>query len=159
MGLDEDLRKSLKEFNKPETQVFTATVTKINEAKKTVDVVDVDGLDFFDVRLSAAEDDTKSVLLIPKVGSSVLVAMIGNTVNALFVAMTNEVEKITGEIDDTKFKIDRSGYQVIKGSQNLKVVLNDLIDEVNKIIVVNGTSINVAAMNAIKQRLNTILIE
>ena len=159
MGIDEALNKSLQEFGKKDAQVFTATVTKINEDEKTVDVEDVDGLAFFDVRLAAAEDAKKSVLIIPKVGSTVLVAMIGNDMNALFVAMTNEVEKITGEIESTKFKADASGYQITRDNESLKTVLNDWIIEVSKIIVVNGTSINVPAMNAIKQRLNKILIE
>ena len=43
-----------------------------------------------------------------------------------------------------------------RADENLKDVLNDLIDEVNKIKVVYGNSINVPEMLEIKNRLNTI---
>jgi len=174
-GVDQDLKKGLKALGKQEAIVFTATVLEVNQDKKTVTVKDVDELEYYDVRLAAAEDDKKSVLTIPKVNSSVLVCQIGNDLNTLFVVQTNEVENIIGVISDTKFEINdagfkgeigdskfeitTAGYKIDKGSENLKTVFNDMVDELNKIIVVNGTTINVAAMTIIKQRLNTILIE
>lgn len=158
-GIDKQLKDALKGLGKMEATVFSATVTKVNEADKTIEIEDVDGLDYYDVRLAAAEDEKKSVLIIPKVGSSVLVTMIGSDLNTLFVSKVNEVEKIVGQIDKVNFKVDASGYQIKRENESLKTVLNDMIVELNKIIVVNGTTINVAAMNIIKQRLNTILIE
>lgn len=159
MSKDAELKKALKALGKTEASVFPATVVSVNEADKTVSVTDVDGLEFNDVRLAAAEDDKKSVMLIPKVNSSVLVAQIGNDLNTLFVAKVNEVEKVVGDIGTSSFLISESGYSVKRGNESLKTVLNDWITEVSKIIVVNGTTINVPAMNEIKQRLNNILIE
>lgn len=157
MSLDAAINKALGEFAKKEAQVFAATVTAVNEAKKTVSIKDVDDLEFFDVRLAAAEDDEKSILLIPKVGSSVLAAMIGNDINTLFVAKVNEVEKVVGAISTTEFEVDSSGYKINRDGENLKSVLNDFLDEVNKIRVIYGNTINVAAVTAIKGRLNKIL--
>lgn len=157
MSLDYQIQKALKQQRDRNATVFTATVTAVNEASKTITVKDIDGLEFFDVRLAAAEDAVKSLLIIPKVNSSVLVAMIGNDLNTLFVAKVNAVEKVVGEIENVSFEVDAAGYKIAKGDQDLKTVLNDYIDEVNKIIVIKGRSINVAATTAIKARLNQIL--
>ena len=54
-------------------------------------------------------------------------------------------------------KLNPSGLTVSNQNENLKQIMNDMIDELNKIIVVQGTSINVPAMEVIKQRLNTVL--
>lgn len=159
MSLDDQIRKALAEFKKTDALVFTATVKAVNETAKTITVTDVDDFEFNDVRLAAAEDDKKSVLVIPKLESTVLVTMIGNDQNTLFVSKVNEVESILGVIDKTEFKVNESGYQIIRDGESLKTVLNDYIDEVNKIKVIYGNTINVVNTTAIKQRLNKILIE
>lgn len=158
MGLDKDIQDAFKQFRKSDATVFSAQVTAVSETKKTVDVKDVEGFEFKDVRLAAAEDDKKSVIIIPKLNSSVLVCMIGDDLNTLFVTKTNEVEKVDGVIENVKFTIDPSGYKLTRNDENLKDILNDMIDELNKIKVIQGRTIDVAAMTAIKQRLNQVLI-
>ena len=159
MSLDQDLKKALNEFKKQNVLVFPATVTSVDEAAKTISCKDTDDFEYNDVRLAAAEDNKKSVLLIPKINSTVLIGLIGDQLNALFVVKINEAEKVIGTIETTNFKIDASGYQVKRGDESLKTVLNNLIDEINKIKVIYGNTINVIAVNEIKERLNNILIE
>lgn len=157
MSLDAALKRALKEMGKAGIVTFPAVVKSVNDLAKTISVIDIDELEYFNVRLAAAEDDKKSVVTFPKVNSTVLVSNIGNDENTLFVSKINEVDKIEGTIDTVNFKIDSTGYKVSKGDQNLKTILNDMIDELNKIKVIQGRSINVAAMTAIKNRLNTVL--
>ncbi len=49
------------------------------------------------------------------------------------------------------------GFKVERNGENLARILSDMIDELNKIVVVQGNTINVAAMTVIKQRLNNVL--
>lgn len=140
MSLDQKIKEALKRLNKLEALVFSATVTAFDEAKKTVTVKDVDGLEFFDVRLSAAEDAKNSLFIIPKVESSVLVAQIGNDLNTLFVIAINEVEKITGVFkaldvkDEADFDVKLSNGEMVLngGALGGLVKAKDLKQQVDK---------------------------
>ncbi len=157
MSLDADLKRALAEMGKAGIETFPAVVTSVNEDSKTITITDIDELEYENVRLAAAEDTKKSVVTFPKVNSTVLVTRIGNDDNTLFVSKVNEVDKIEGTIETVNFKVDSLGYKITKGDQNLLTILNDMIDELNKIKVIQGRTINVAAMTAIKNRLNTVL--
>jgi len=157
MSLESDLKKAFEEQGKKPNQTFTAIVTKVNN-NDTVDVKDITDFPYEEVRLKASVKELANKLVIyPKVGSYVLVSMIGNDENTLFISAIDEAEKITGIIDQTSFEVDQEGYNINRQNENLKQVLNDFIDEVNKILVVNGTTINVPAVEEIKLRLNKIL--
>jgi len=158
MGLDQELQKSLSVLVKKDAVIFPGEVKSVDEASGTIEIEDKSGFPYKDVRLKASIDGNENaVLVIPKTGSSVLVAQIGNTDDSLFVVSVSEVEKITGKIQDTGFEIDTNGYKIEKGNENLSLILSDMIDELNKIVVVQGNTINVGAMNQIKQRLNSVL--
>lgn len=158
MGLDESVKRALQEFKKADFQTFPATVTAVNLTEKTIEAIDVEGFEFFDVRLKASIDTSENfITVVPKIGSTILLTMVANDLNTLFVSMINEPEIIEGAIGTTTFKVSDEGYELNRGDENLKEVLNDYIDELNKIIVVNGTSINVTATTAIKTRLNQLL--
>lgn len=111
MGLDQDIQNSLNEFGKRPAQVFSAKVSGVNIEAKTITILDVDELEFTDVRLSASEDDKHSLMLVPKLQSTVLVAQIGDDLNTLFVVAINEVDCIVGKFktiaveDDAGFTI------------------------------------------------------
>lgn len=135
-------------------QTTWATVKSVKWDTKTMTATGLnDDLDYFDVLLGIGSQARK-----PKVGTKCLIGIIGNSANA-FLIEADELEEIYFKVNQSELTIKPDGMIVKKGGENLKVVLNDMIDEINKIIVINGTTINVAAMLAIKQRLNTILIE
>jgi hypothetical protein len=124
MGLDQDIQRGLKEFGKRDAMVFTATVTGVNVEAKTISILDIDELEFVDVRLSAAEDDANSLILVPKLNSTVLVAQIGNDLNTLVVVAVNEVELIKGKFktldvaDDAGFTINlTNGTMKLNGDE------------------------------------------
>lgn len=157
MGKDQELEKAFREFAFQEGQIFTATVTSVNREQKTIEALGADEMEYFDVRLTSAINSDPKVIQYPANGSTVLLGKIDNDDNTLFVCAISEVESIEGYIGQTEFLIDKKGYKVDANGENLKMVFNDMIDEINKIIVLYGTSINVGAMEGIKQRLNTIL--
>lgn len=135
-------------------QTVFATVKAVDWDKKTMTATGViDDLDYYDVLLGLGEIYTK-----PKVGSRVLIGLINNQGNNSFLIWSEETEEWAHKVGKAEIEMKNDGFVLEAQGESLKKVLNDFIDEVNKIIVVNGTTINVVAVTAIKQRLNKILI-
>ncbi|QAA81416.1 hypothetical protein EI546_06585 [Aequorivita sp. H23M31] len=135
-------------------QTAFAVVKEVDWGKKTMTATGVvDDLDYYDVLLGLGEIYTK-----PKTGSRCLIGMINNQGNNSFLIWSEEAEEWMHKVGDAEMEMKDDGFVVKAQGESLKKVLNDFIDEVNKIIVVNGTTINVPAVTAIKQRLNKILI-
>lgn len=135
-------------------QTVFATVKAVDWDKKTMTATGViDDLDYYDVLLGLGEIYTK-----PKVGSRVLIGLINNQGNNSFLIWSEETEEWAHKVGKAGMEMKNDGFVLEAQGESLKKVLNDFIDEVNKIIVVNGTTINVVAVTAIKQRLNKILI-
>lgn len=119
-------------------QLRWAIVDSVDWPNKSADVTVVaDELPIYNVELGLGGLDRQ-----PKKGSKCLVLLIEGSTTKGFLLAAEELE----------------GLQVTSQGESLKKVLNDFIDEVNKIIVVHGTTINQAAVTAIKKRLNKILI-
>ena len=134
-------------------QTSWAIVKSVDWEKKTMTATGlIDDLDNFDVLLGIGAEFRK-----PKVGTKCLIGIIGNSPNS-FLIEADELEEIFYKTGESEFTINDQGFIIKHADESIKAVLNDMIDEVNKIIVINGTTINVAAMEVIKQRLNTILI-
>lgn len=90
----EDLRKELKAFMKPLVSIFPAEVVSVNLDEYSIDVKPIEGAEILDVRLKAGIDEVKEGMVeIPKVGSFVLIALIGNDKNTAVVLKTSEVEE------------------------------------------------------------------
>lgn len=135
-------------------QTAWITVKEVDWDKKIMTATGlVDDLDYFNVLLGIGGDYKK-----PKVGSKCLIGIVSNSANA-FLITADEVEEIIFTSGESQLTIKKDGFIVKHANENLKSIFSDMIDEINKIIVVNGTSINVAAMTQIKQRLNSVLIE
>lgn len=165
------MEAALRAFRESEPITFTATVLSVDKDARTCEVEDADGLDYT-ARLSSAISEGDRVISHPVIKSSVLVSMIGDDIQTLYVSSVSEVESIEGTIGKTEFKIDKDGYKIDRDGENLNEVLTDLLeqfgklcDELNKVVVSVGVTPNVPAITAIKntavttigQRLNKIL--
>lgn len=174
MDKEEQIRKGLKRLAEVPEGVFIARVTSVNKTNDTISIINLDGLDFHDVRLKSAINSNKDVVSYPAINSDVLVVSIGNDDNTLYVIGLSEVESISGKIGWSEFDIDSSGFKISRQGENLKEVLNDqiaelgkLCDELSKVVVLPGfgTTVNIPAVTlvktnitqAIKKRLNGIL--
>lgn len=155
-ALDEFIRlqkQQGKSFVKP--QMNWAIVKSVDWEKKTMVATDlIDGLDYYDVLLGIGAIYQK-----PKVGAKCLLGVLGNKASATFLIEAENVEETIYTSDKTKFVIKESGFVIQQDNESLKSVLNDFFDEVNKIVVIYGNTINKGAVTAIKTRLNKILIE
>jgi hypothetical protein len=156
MGALEEFTRLLKAQGKAQVkpQMVWAKVKSVDWETKTMEATDfIDGLDYFDVLLGIG-----AVYQKPKVGSKCLLGILGNKAEATFLIAAESVIETLFIVDKTKFAIKEDGFIIQQNEESLKLVLNDFMDEVNKIVVIYGNTINTTKVTAIKQRLNSILI-
>jgi hypothetical protein len=91
----EKLREDLKEFCKAPIQVSPAKVIAVDQANYTVDVTFPTGFELPEVRLKTSVDGNKNgFVLIPEVGTNVLVSLIGNIKDECFVVSFDKIAKV-----------------------------------------------------------------
>ena len=127
--------------------------------------------DLFKVRLNAVQRELSNHLtLVPKEGSVVQCAIIENREEEAFIIGYSEIEKLTLGFEDNTFQVDGTGVSVslddgkieIKNSsEDLKTILTDLLDAINRITVTtatgpSGVPINMSEFSAIKNRLSDL---
>ncbi len=138
--------------------VLTGVVTKVKEDCCVVEE-DATGKVFFKVAYNAIIDNGDDQIIVkPKENAQVLFVVAENNQDAYLVSHS-AIEEIKGSLGLTSFLLDKNGYKIESEGENLKTVINDLINQIN-LIVVNpdsGITPNVAAINAIQARLNKIL--
>lgn len=155
MGALDEFTRLLREQGKSHVkpQLVWATVKSVDWEQKTMTATDVvDGLDYYNVLLGIG-----AIYKNPKAGTKCLLGVVGNKAAATFLIEAESVEETIYTSDKTTFVIKESGFVIKQNNESLKSVLNDFFDEVNKIVVVYGNTINKAAVLEIKERLNTIL--
>lgn len=130
-----------------------AICKSVDSAKRQMTAVNrLDGLELFEVHCGY-----DGVYKLPKEGALCLLGMIQNQAANFFLIHADAYQEVGLSVNGSSLVINDQGYAIDAQNENLKEVLNDMIDELNKIIVIQGTTINVAAMSAIKQRLNKVL--
>lgn len=139
-------------------QVVTGSVKSIDKENNTCTVERDDAPKLFKVRLNAVIDDiTNKTVVYPTVGSKVLCAIIGNDKKEATIIKNSKIDSVATKIGDTDFLVDASGIQIKRGNNTLKQLLNDFISEVQAIVVAQGTSPNVVALETIKTQINQVL--
>lgn len=132
-------------------EIYSKVCTVLSVDGLTCRVAPVDGdAEIEDVRLTANPTSSKFFAAIPKVGSVVVVTWL--TAAVAFVSLVDEVESVVAKIDTVEFEATGDKVSIKKGTDSLSQVLSDMIAEVNKIVVMIGTSPNVAALEAIDER-------
>lgn len=145
--------KALSKF--PTGTVGIGVATEITDNTCTVQRTGAPEL--YDVRFHAVEDTLESyITIIPKENSFVLYATLGNQQTDAVIITCSEIEKVVIKIGTTLHEVSAEGHDISRGNNNLKDSLVDLITEIQKIIVINGTSPNVPALEAIKAKINLI---
>jgi hypothetical protein len=182
MDSTRQLQEALHRFVKDRTQAgaFPAHVKAVNSTALTCDVEGPDSLEVFDVRLRAALDgDDRGIIMLPKVGSSVLVAPLGNTDH--YVAMWSEVDSVAVAVgmdtdwsvdtdgvflskSGTKVEVAAGGVKIERGGISLKSALDELIEAVKTITVTcaapgapSTVPLNIAAIQAAQIKIGNIL--
>jgi hypothetical protein len=159
---EEQIIASIKALGKGREKTFVATVEKNYPDKDIIDVRDILGTLYTDVRKCAAAGINKGVIITPVVNSSVIVSRIGEA-DELFVEMFSEVEKVTLS-DDNGFEcvIENGIISVKNKSYSLRHAFDDIIAAIEKLTVTtgvgpSGTPINIAQFKTVQQKLNNFL--
>jgi len=126
--------------------------TAVDWEAQTMTAVDGDGLEFFGVLLGVGTTAVK-----PVVGTDCLIAIVEGDEATAFLLYADEAEEFYLKAGATSLVVSKDGCVVERGSENLLKALEDLIAEVQKVVVVVGTTPNVAALEAIKTRMKAIL--
>jgi hypothetical protein len=178
MNLEAQVIEGLKALHENTEQVFIAKVKSVDTDACTCDA-DAMGITWNDIRIRSQEQAGKGITVLPKAGSTILVARIGNS-NELFVAAFSEVDQVQWQIDDASFKFTVAGAEMVKKdkttfiqgdlftiktqNESLKKILSDLIDAIGALTVTTGVGpsgipINKMQFDAIKNRLANLLNE
>lgn len=158
----EDIKQGFRQFNASPHTIIPALVIAVND-DHTVEVEFNSGAKVDDVRLKSVVKEGDHVLLIPKLGSTVLVGRIEGSDEFVMVA----VEEITEEvkvIGTTKVQMDAAGLLIKRGTEDLLTLMHDLIDacinerhQTNTGVSVRITPNSEAAFLNIKSRFANLL--
>lgn len=164
------LGATLTQFTKKliDVQTHWCIVKEVDWVKKTMICTGVvDNLDFFNVNLGIG-----SIVKKPKIKTRCLIGIINNNGADAFMIDCDQVEEMVITSGQSVCTIKEAGFIIKQSDESLRLVLNDLIaeinnlnDEVAKIVVAIGVTPNVPVLNgiknstiAVKERLNNILI-
>lgn len=149
------LRKLLTPPTKAGASVFTATIVSVERETCTIDL---NGDRYSEVSLRVTQGNiTDKLLLVPKVDSEVTVVDFNGDMTALKVIAVEQLEKVSYTVGTVSCEVDKDGYKVERAGVNLKAVIDGVVDEISKIVVVQGTSPNVPALLQLKQQIAQVL--
>ena len=135
-------------------QTAYAICKEVNWEEKTMIATgQTDNLDYYEVDLGKGSELKK-----PKPGTLCLIGIIENSAANAFLIEAQELEELQIKTATTQLIVKEEGIKIQRDNEDLLSVLSDMIDEINKIKVIYGNTVNVMEMTAIKQRLNGILI-
>ncbi len=174
-----EIKEAIKKLAQTGEEVYSlvATVTAVDDAERTCDVTPVNGdADIFAVRLQAALSGDSGVVLIPVVGSEVVVSFLSK--EAAFVTAYGEVKAIQIDIGEKGLMVDENGLRISSASTDFKTEIDALLDEMKALVTTlktfqvltpsgpstaaTGTSLtnlvqHDGKLTAIKQRFSTLL--
>ncbi len=153
--VDEDIKRELEmvagRFGP--TPVISAIVLSIN-GDDTIRVQLDSDLEIDDVRLKSVVKAGAKIIFEPAVGSTVLIAAIDNSEQYAVISV-DEVTRFYLDTGTVEFEAN-TDFLIGKAGDTLGKLLGDIIDEINKVVVLYGTSPDIAALTAIKNRVNNI---
>lgn len=158
--INQQILDGLRQIMGPGRLSFPATVTENYPDEDYVDVEDMSGTPYPEVRKRAAVDGKKGILITPVKGSSVIVSKLsGEDSNSFVIIMFSEIESIKVTIENHILMLDKNGLLVnvssgkleIKNNQeNLKKILEDLIAAIKLITVTTSLGESKPPSNAIQ---------
>lgn len=119
------------------TRVHVGMVKEVNEKEGTCVVEREDMPELHDVRLNAVIDEgvTDRVMVVPAVGSYVLVLLMGDATEGMVVA-TSTVEKVVVKTGGVSWKVSADGIEMNGGKLGGMIDIAKLTDSVNALVEV-----------------------
>ncbi len=159
MSIEKELQDGFKRLKERGISTFSGDVIGVDKKEGTCSINDGE-IEYTDVRLASVVNGRNDVFYIfPKIGSSVLVSPINEDLTALYVESYSEIEEMLLNIGTTKLQVTDEGFVIECKTENLGKVLDETFDEIKKTFTQNGLAFNIPIFEALKLRLNSILIE
>ena len=162
MSIDRELAEGLRQIGKRKTPTIAVEVVSVDKAQGTCVVKD-DELQYTVRLASVINDNVERFYLFPKVGSSVLIASIGEDENRYYVVAHSEIESVSLRIENTQLTIDKAGIHLQRGEVNFKSLLNELLNELKTAIIQTPSGVgnfapnNVVKFDEINNKINQLL--
>lgn len=159
---DKDLQDALRGLVKRNIDTFPASVKSVDVDRATCVVWDGE-LEYTDVRLSSVNDENdKKFIIVPAVGSQVLVSPIQEDILKLYVTAYGQIDALHGTIENTRFQIDKDGFSIARQNESLKKLMDDLIAAIRAMVFQTSQGPTTILQNdmqfeAIAQRVNNLL--
>lgn len=135
--------------------IVAAIVTAIND-DDTIAVDFSDGVIIDDVRMKAVVKDGNKFLLIPKVGSNVLLGKIRNSDEYVLLTV-HDISDVVAVVEDVNCHITQDGFLIKKGGDTLKDALVTFIEAVEAIVVIEGRNVDRVKLATAKTKIQNIL--
>jgi hypothetical protein len=133
-------------------------VSAVDKDTNTCNVDRGDLPELLNVRLDAIlKAGDNKITIYPERGSKVLCILVENNPTDAYILAANDIEEIKVKIDTSEFIINKDGFLIQRGDNNLKSLISDFISEVQNIIVVQGTGPNVPVLENIKTKITNLL--
>lgn len=163
--VENDIKQGLEQIAKKfgPSVLLMGKVLSINEDDHTIAVELQNDVVIDDVRLKSVIKGGNYKVVFPSESSNVLIGKIDDTEEWVLVAYES-VEAFKIKIGTREFNFTGSGLGLKNGSENLKSVLQDLIQAIQNITVIcaaagspSSVPANVVALTTISNRLNSLL--
>jgi hypothetical protein len=129
---NEKIIRGLKQLSEEPHSSFIATVSDNHPDDDFIDVEDLVGTAYNNVRKRATVDGGKGLIITPAANSFVLVSRIGGS-DELYMAMVSIIETVKLSIDDITIAIDNSKVEFNGGRNGGMVISKNTADRLNKI--------------------------
>ena len=162
MSIDRELAEGLRQIGKRKTPTIAVEVVSVDKTQGTCVVKD-DELQYTVRLASVINDNAERFYLFPKVGSSVLIASIGEDENRYYVVAYSEIESVSLRIEDTQLTIDKAGVHLQRGEVDFKSLLNELLNELKTAVIQTPAGVgnfapnNVTKFDEINNKINELL--
>jgi small nuclear ribonucleoprotein (snRNP)-like protein len=133
----------------------TATVTAVN-ADDTVAIELGNGRSVDDARLRAVVANGNRVVMVPTLGSTVVVGKLENS-DEYVVIMVSEVSEIKYKIGTVQVNVNDTGFLLQKGTDTLNQILTLIIEAIEPIIVLEGRNPDRVKLAQAKTKKNNLL--
>ncbi len=130
-----DIRESIRRIADTGEEIYSqiATVLDVDKSERTCTVEPANGdAEIYDVRLQAVISGANGYVLLPKIGSDVIVTFLGK--ETAHVTMVSEIDSLSLIIDKQELLYDAKGLSIKSSSSDLKTELNNIVSTMSSLI-------------------------
>jgi hypothetical protein len=136
--------------------IMQAKVVAVNEGEATVEVSLPGGALIPDARLRSVVKDGNRFVMLPAVGSEVLIGKIAGEDEYVVLAV-EDVTDIISEVGTTTVSWDETGVLVQNAGDTLKQALTLIVEAVQQVVVMYGNNPNYVKLGQALTKINNIL--